>query len=258
MNPLRNPTPVAVIGGTSESRQLAQVLSQQGIPWLATVTTAAARGLYQDLPGQVIVTQFSPQSLEQFLRDQRIRVLVDASHPFAQQISQLAIRLTARLGIPYLRYERPHLPLQPEVRVADDWPEVLSDAVLLGRRVLLMVGIKALPLFLPWQDRCHLWARVLPRSVAQAVQLGIPCERVMGMRLPLSFEQELQLWQQLSIEVAISKDSGEAGGLGIKQEVAKTLGIPLWVIRRPPVDYPWCSEDVTQVVRECQRLLGET
>ncbi len=247
---------VALIGGTSESRSLAAALSQQGIPWIATVTSEGGRRLYQDLPGQVIVTHFSQESLAQFLQERQIRVLLDASHPFAQQISQLAMQVTAQLGIPYLRYERPSVELDPWVQVAPDWQGVLTDVVLTGRRVLLTVGVKALPLFAPWQDRCQLWARVLPESVPQAVQAGIPAERVMGMRLPLSFEQELQLWQQLRPEVAISKASGEAGGLRIKQAVAKTLGIPLWVIQRPPLDYPWCSQDLTEVVRECKRRLA--
>lgn len=257
MHLLRSPTSVAVLGGTSESRSLTQALSQQGIPWLVTATTAGARELYQDLPGQVIITRFSPQSLGQFLREHGIRVVVDASHPFAQEISQQAIQVTAQLGIPYLRYERPPVELDPWVQVVPDWQGVLTDAVLVGRRVLLLVGVKALPLFLPWRDRCQLWARVLPESVSRAVQAGIPVERVIGMRLPLSFEQELQLWQQLPIEVAISKASGEAGGLRIKQAVAKTLGIPLWVIQRPPLDYPWCSEDLAEVIQECQRLLRD-
>jgi len=256
MSSVGSPVEVALIGGTSESRSLADALSRQGIPWVATVTTEGARRLYQDLPGQVVVTRFSPPSLEQFLQECRIRVVVDASHPFAQQISQLAIQVTAQLGIPYLRYERPPLELDPWVQVVPDWQGVLTEAVLAGRRVLLTVGVKALPLFVPWQDRCQLWARVLPESVPQAVQAGIPAERVIGMRLPLSFEQELQLWQRFSPQVVISKASGEAGGLGIKQAVAKTLGIPLWVIRRPPLDYPWCSQDLTEVVQECRRCLG--
>jgi precorrin-6A/cobalt-precorrin-6A reductase len=257
MNLLRSPTLVAVIGGTSESRSLAEALSQQGIPWLVTATTAGARGLYQDLPGRVIITQFSQASLGQFLQEHGIRVMVDASHPFAQQISQLAMQVTAQMGIPYLRYERPHVDLDPWVQRVPDWQGVLTDEVLVGRQVLLLVGVKALPLFRPWRERCQLWARVLPESVPQAVQAGILAERVIGMRLPLSFDQELQLWQQLPIEGAISKASGEAGGLRIKQAVARALGIPLWVIQRPPLDYPWCSEDLAEVVQECQRLLRD-
>ncbi len=247
---------VVLIGGTGESRSLADALSRQGIPWIATVTSEGGRRLYRDLPGQVVVTRFSPSSLEQFLQERRIRVVVDASHPFAQEISQLAMQVTAQLGIPYLRYERPPVALDPWVQVVPDWQGVLTESVLAGRRLLLTVGVKALPLFGPWQDRCQLYARVLPESVPQAVQAGIPAERVIGMRLPLSFEQELRLWQRLDLQGVISKDSGEAGGLVVKQAVAKTLGIPLWVIRRPPLCYPWCSQDLTAVVQECGRRLA--
>jgi precorrin-6A/cobalt-precorrin-6A reductase len=99
---------------------------------------------------------------------------------------------------------------------------------------------------------------VLPESVSQAVQAGIAAERVMGRRLPLSFEEELQLWRKLEPQVVISKNSGEAGGLLIKQAVAKTLEIPLLVIQRPSLSYPWCSQDLAEVVRECQRRLERT
>ncbi|MFS8857316.1 cobalt-precorrin-6A reductase [Synechococcus sp. H55.7] len=248
---------VVLIGGTSESRSLAKALSRQGIPWIASVTSEGGRSLYRDLPGQVVVTRFSLPSLEQFLQERQIRVVVDASHPFAQEISQLAMQVSAQLGIPYLRYERPPVALDPWVQVVPDWQGVLTEAVLAGRRLLLTVGVKALPLFVPWQDRCQLYARVLPQSVPQAVQAGIPAERVIGMRLPLSFEQELRLWQRLDLQGVISKDSGEAGGLVVKQAVAKTLGIPLWVVRRPLLSYPWCSQDLAEVVRECQRRLGQ-
>jgi len=255
MSSSRHSIAVALLGGTSESRSLAAALSQEGIPWIATVTTAGGSRLYRDLPGQVVVTRFSLPSLAQFLQERRIGVLVDASHPFAQQISQLAIQVTAQLGIPYLRYERPSVGLDPWVQVAPDWQTVLSESVLAGRRVLLTVGVKALPLFVPWQDRCQLYARVLPESVPQAVRAGIAAERVIGRRLPLSFEEELQLWQRLEPQVVITKDSGEAGGLLVKQAVAKTLGIPLWVIQRPPLPYPWCSQNLAEVVQECQRQL---
>ena len=249
---------VALLGGTRESRSLALALSQEGIPWIATVTTERGSRLYQGLPGQVMVTRFSAASLEQFLREYRIGVLVDASHPFAQQISQLAIQVTAQVGIPYLRYERPSENLEPWVQVVPDWQAVLAESVLAGRRVLLTVGVKPLPLFVPWQNRCQLYARVLPESVSQAVQAGIAAERVIGRRLPLSFEEELQLWRKLEPQVVISKNSGEAGGLLIKQAVAKTLEIPLLVIQRPSLSYPWCSQDLAEVVRECKRRLERT
>jgi precorrin-6A/cobalt-precorrin-6A reductase len=147
-----------LIGGTSDNRTLAQSLDRAALPWLA---------------------------------DLAIRGIIDASHPFATEISQQAIAAAALRSIPYLRFERPTIPLEPPALKLPNLAAALCDQFLRDRLVLFTLGVKALPQILPWRDRvAALWVRVLPESVAQAISLGFDLSEVIGQRLPVDPAQE--------------------------------------------------------------------
>jgi precorrin-6A/cobalt-precorrin-6A reductase len=240
-----------LIGGTQESRAIAQVLSAHAYPWVVTVTRPSAVQLYVGLPGKVMVGILTSEKLTQFLQEQVIDSIVDASHPFATVISHQAMAT----GLPYLRFERPEIPLEPPTQVLPDFNQVLQPEYLGGHRVLLTVGVKALPLFASWHSQAKLWARILPNHEAeeQAVQAGFAPECLISARLPITYEQEYQLWQRLLIDTVITKASGEAGGVSIKQTAAKALGIRLIVIARPPITYPLQTDDLTVVQAFCEQ-----
>ncbi|MGD2180931.1 precorrin-6A/cobalt-precorrin-6A reductase [Lusitaniella coriacea] len=97
-----------LIGGTQESREIARAIARLKLPCLITVTTQAATHLYEPSPQQhILVGKLNPEDLQSFLLEKNIAAVVDASHPFAVEISQHAIAVTRDYNIPYLRYERP-------------------------------------------------------------------------------------------------------------------------------------------------------
>ena len=99
-----------LIGGTSESVQLAEAIASGDLPCLVTVTTAAAKSLYPQTPSlQVQVGRLNRKQIQQLCQQQHIRAILDASHPYAVEISRLAIATAQRFQIPYLRFERPRV-----------------------------------------------------------------------------------------------------------------------------------------------------
>ena len=240
-----------LIGGTQESRAIAQVLSAHLYPWVVTVTRPSAVQLYEGLPGKVMVGILTPERLAQFLQEQALDGIIDASHPFATVISRQAMAT----GLPYLRFERPETPMEPPAQVFPDFDQVLQSEYLGGHRVLLTVGVKALHLFAPWHSQAKLWARILPNPEAeeQALRAGFAPKCLIPSRLPLTYEQEYQLWQRLRIDTVITKASGEAGGVAIKQAVAKALGVRLMVIARPPITYPLQTNELAVVQAFCEQ-----
>lgn len=87
---------------------MAQALIQRGIPCLVTVTTAAAKRAYPNAPGLTVrVGTLATDALADFLQTHAIGAILDASHPFAVEISQGAMAQAAALHLPYWRYERP-------------------------------------------------------------------------------------------------------------------------------------------------------
>ncbi|UIE36324.1 precorrin-6A reductase [Leptodesmis sichuanensis] len=196
-----------LIGGTQESADLAQALTQQQISYVVSVTTESARSLYTDGPfGCVWVDRLTAASLPQFLQQYNIVAVLDASHPFAVEISQLVIATCKHQQIPYLRYERPHCnpesqlslvirhsststtrywtpasrkstdPGQSNIQhptsnitsplILDSFKSLLSSHYLTGQRVFLTTGYRSLERFKPWQDQAVLFARILPSMTA--------------------------------------------------------------------------------------------
>lgn len=239
-----------LIGGTQESAELAAAIACNGtIPCIISVTTQSARSLYPDAPNlQVWVGRLNQQQLEEFLQQQQISAVLDASHPYAVEISQSAIAISQKLQIPYLRYERPAIDNQPNERVIelDSFDTLLAGDYLTAARVLLTVGYRPLPLFQLWQAKASLFARILPSQVAlqTALDAGFTSDRLICLRPPISADLERGLWQQWRINLVVSKASGSPGGEDIKRTIAAQLDIPLIVVNRPVVAYPQQTSDL--------------
>ncbi|HBB34909.1 MAG TPA: hypothetical protein DC064_24775, partial [Cyanobacteria bacterium UBA9273] len=103
-----------LIGGTSESVELAKAIASLNLPCTVTVTTVAAKLLYPQAPTlKVKVGQLDGEALEQFLQQEQITAVLDASHPYAVQISRIAIATAKSRNLPYLRFEREDLGQSP-------------------------------------------------------------------------------------------------------------------------------------------------
>jgi precorrin-6A/cobalt-precorrin-6A reductase len=191
--------------------------------------------------------------MERFCLEQEISAILDASHPFAAEISQKAIVFAQNHHIAYLRYERPNIASQETQKVIelDSFSSLLSGNYLENQRVLLTIGYKNLPLFQSWHDKTLLFTRILPhpQSLEVALASGFPPERIIALRPPISLELEKALWQQWQITLVVTKANGSAGGENIKRIVAQELGIPLIIIARPNLNYPQQTSDLCEVER---------
>ena len=252
-----------LIGGTSDSVAIALALKSSLSCMVITVTTETARSLY---PAEFLVRVgcLSASGMQVFCREHNIKAIVDASHPYAVEVSQNALTTAQALNIPYLRYERPLAEASVKsdrVTVLDSWETLLTGQYLSGKRVLLTVGCKALPLFKSWQERTQLWARILPKpeSLHIALAAGFTSDRLICLRPPINLELEAALWRQWQISLVVTKASGKAGGEAIKTQVASQLDIPLIVIARPKVDYPQQTSCIREVIAFCrQQTIGSS
>ncbi|MGF1458532.1 MAG: precorrin-6A reductase [Leptolyngbyaceae cyanobacterium] len=262
-----------LIGGTQESRQIIEqvyILRGDRVPLRAaiiTVTTAAARSLYPTSPNwQVWVGRLTAAMAERFVARYQIGSILDVSHPFATEISELAIAIARRHDLPYLRYERADCPPQawrdrqgrlglvrlPQVQA------ILTDRYLEGETTLLILGYRLLPQFAAWQQQSgKLYARILPSlpALTTALESGFSPDRLIALRPPLNPALETALWQQWQITQVIAKASGSPGGQDHKQAIAAQLGIRLIQIERPPVQYPQQTDCLDTAVRFALRYV---
>ncbi len=247
-----------LIGGTAESAALARAIASLKLPCTVTVTTAAAEALYPKTPMlRVWVGRLNIGQLEQFFQEQGIVAVLDASHPYAVEISKMAIKVASDRQIAYLRFERPAVEDRADTRqviALDRFETLLSGDYLYQQRVLLTVGYKALALFQSWQGRSTLFARILPTatSLEAATAAGFSSDRIIALRPPITTELEKALWRHWNISLVVTKASGVAGGEDIKRAVALELGIPLVLIARPVVEYSQQTSDFSVALEFCR------
>jgi len=253
-----------LIGGTQESALIGRSLAQQSIPCTVTVTTTAARRLYPDCDSlNIWVGQLKEAQIRSFLNQEQVCAILDASHPFAVEISQLAMAIATRHHLPYLRYERPSLSPSTATQRASANAEMslplnaldtlLADACLHHQRILLILGYRRLHQFQGWHACTTLFARILPSSAAldAAIAAGFTSDRLIALRPPLSPELERALWQHWQITTVITKASGAPGGEDIKRQIAQELGVRLITLARPPVVYPAQTSELEVAIAFC-------
>ena len=221
---------VLILGGTTEASAIATALV--GDPAIRAVLSLAGRTRAPALPaiparrggfGGV-------DGLARHLRDAAVDVLVDATHPFAQQVSRHARAAAEQAGVPLLAVVRPAW--QPHA--GDDWtevPDMAAAAQSLGaspRRVFLTVGQQELAPFAmaPWHD-------YLIRSVEPPDPGALPARaRCIAARGPFAEADERRLLERHAIEVLVTKNSG-GSATAAKLAAARALGLPVVMVARP-------------------------
>jgi precorrin-6A/cobalt-precorrin-6A reductase len=220
-----------ILGGTTEARELAGVLAARaGV----RVTTSLAGRVARPgaLDGEVRIGGFGgAEGLADWLREQHVDAVVDATHPFAAAITENAVRAGAATGVPVVVLRRPGW----TAGAADQWHLVdsLADAAealaRFGRRVFLTTGRLGLSAFIGLTDR-----HFLVRSVELPEPPVPPNTQVLIARGPFTVTDETALLREHRIDVLVTKDSG-GEATAAKLTAARELGLPVVVVRRPPL-----------------------
>ncbi|MFJ4386014.1 cobalt-precorrin-6A reductase [Pseudomonas sp. NPDC089408] len=214
---------ILLLGGVTEALAIARRLGPQHVYSLAGIGRVP-----QDLQCQVRVGGFGgAEGLASYLREAGITLLVDATHPYAAQISRNAASAARMAGIPCWALRRPAW----QAQAGDDWREVedwagLIEALKPFRRPLFTLGREPLQ-HLDEIPAEQFWTL----RALEACPGNARCE-VMGARGPFLIEDERTLFQRRKVDVLISKNSGSVA-TEPKLEVARELGVPVLILKRP-------------------------
>jgi precorrin-6A/cobalt-precorrin-6A reductase len=219
---------VLILGGTGEARRLATALVAEGVDVLSSLAGRVADPVVP--PGEVRVGGFGGAAgLTAWLQAHPVQSLVDATHPFAATMTVSAAAAAEATGIPLLRLQRPGWSPQP----GDDWrwvdtPAEAALAVAGFGSVFLTTGRRGLGAFAGLTGRC------LVRSVDPPDPPLPERTTVVLARGPFAVSDELALMRQHGVDVVVTKDSG-GGMTAAKLAAARRLGVPVVLIRRPPL-----------------------
>ncbi len=220
---------VLVLGGTGEARSLADRLASHGVPVISSLAGVVSSPALPD--GEVRVGGFGGvDGLVAFLRDRRVGRVVDATHPFAGQMTANAAAACALTGTPLLRLSRPgwegHTDASGWHWVAD-LGEAKRVASELGGRVFLSVGRGSLADFTDWDDR-YVLVRVIDEPPA-----AVPASwEIVRGRGPFDVAAETDLMRSRGIDVLVTKNSG-GQQTAAKLDAAAALGVAVVMVGRP-------------------------
>ncbi len=218
---------ILILGGTAEARELAQRLVAASHE---VVTSLAGRTQEPLLPqGSVRRGGFGGVAgLCAFLRAEGIERLVDATHPYAGQMSRHAVEAAQEIGVPLVRLMRPAW----QAQTGDHWVHVgtaaeAADALPRDGVVLLTTGHTGLEHFLRRED-----CRLVVRTIEAPAMALPPHARLLQDRPPYSLEGEMALMRREAISHLVTKNSG-GQQTEAKLEAARRLGVKVIMIARP-------------------------
>ena len=233
-----------ILGGTTEATALAIAVHEAGITATFSYAGRVARPKRQPL-----VTRIGGfggvDGLVDYIRENRISHVVDATHPFAAQMSTNAVTACARVGTHLIALTRPKW----EAEAGDNWTHVpdieAAVAALAGPRknVMLAIGRMHLDAFAPQPQHKYLLRLV----DAPDGDVPLPNRHIIVDQGPFSVENDTALMREHNVELIVSKNAG-GNGARAKIDAARALNLPIIMIDRPYIPARLEVSSATQIL----------
>lgn len=230
-----------MIGGTSDSVEAVKYLISKKVDITISVATDMGAALYKDFHVKLWTGYLNKTQFIQKMKEKNITHVLDASHPYAVEVTRTVKAACQELGLDYFRYTRRDTidagkSALDIYAVADGYEaaEVLNK---LPGNAALLTGVKTLDIYRDnvenFQERCY--ARVLDNETSK-----LRCREIFdneshwqAQMPPFGVEANRRFLKESRARVLVTKDSGAAGGLPEKLEAARLEGISVVLIRRP-------------------------
>lgn len=232
-------TKVLIFAGTTEGKRLAEILAGDGISCTVSVATSYGAQTMRECPeAELLQGRLDEGDMEKLMAGGAFAAVVDATHPFAVEVSKNIRESADRTGTVYLRLKR-----DTACRAGSAGEQYFTDAsecaeFLRGTsgNVLLTTGSKDLGKYsvdTGLKDR--IFVRVLPgrESIEICEREGISGSRIIAMQGPFSEELNIAILKQFDIRFLVTKESGGYGGYEEKISAARQTGCGICVIRNP-------------------------
>ncbi|MEM9319657.1 MAG: cobalt-precorrin-6A reductase [Pseudomonadota bacterium] len=218
-----------ILAGTTEATALARAVAEREVKGVVSYAGRVKRPMGQPLP-QRVGGFGGVKGLAQYIRREGITHVIDATHPFAVQMSRNAVAACALAQVPLIALTRPQWQQVP----GDRWqrvPDIAGAVTALDRprlHVMLAVGRMHLAEFAPNPQHRYLLRLVDPPSQP----LPLPEAEVIVGRGPFDAAADRALMARHGIGLVVSKNAGGTGAYA-KISAARSLGLPVLMIDRP-------------------------
>lgn len=251
---------ILVLAGTSEGRKTASMLLTAGYDVLATaVSDYGAQLLRESGVQNILVGPLDNNMLASILAN-RVRAVVDATHPYAVNITGMALELCYKRQVHYIRLERPsaRIPEHPLIMVAPNLEKAMDIALVKNKVLFSTLGSRNLARLMveARKKSAKLIARVLPEPevIRECHDIGLLPGQIVAAQGPFSREFNREMFRAYGADMIITKESGCSGGVDTKILAALDLEIPVIIWARPDFSYPCKVESPEEVLWEIKKI----
>ena len=250
---------ILLLGGTSDTAPIAEHLAKMGYDVIVSTATDAAL----DVGAHPRITRRSgsldSDGLLTLIQQRQAQAIVDATHPYATNIRELASEIARQIALPYLTYVRPPaLNKSDNVVWARDHDDASTKAFAMNRTVLLTTGARHLDPYVRQarMTQLPLHVRVLdhPQSIQACQQAGVPMQSIITGRGPFTLTENRQHIQSCRAGVLVTKDGGQAAAVRNKLSAAQSEHCTIVAIQRPTIIETNSFADIDHLARKLSQL----
>ncbi|SDP61205.1 cobalt-precorrin-6A reductase [Clostridium gasigenes] len=234
---------IGFILGTSEGKKFLSLINEYTEDIIVSTATEYGGELLSDYKVKHINTKpLDKDGLNKLIKDFNIKVLVDASHPYAEIVSKNAMESCKESNIEYIRYERLGV-LSKEnskniirVKSYEELETVINN---IPGNILNTTGSKNIGKILRLNIENRVIHRILPswQILKEVLELGVEVSDVVAIKGPIGYELNKGFIYQDNIKAIITKDSGVQGGVLEKLKATTDTNIKLIVIEKTRIEY---------------------
>lgn len=228
---------VLVFAGTTEGYEISRFLAKYQVPvYVCTATDYGGKALEENGYLKVSPGRLDEKNMEELFREVNPQIILDATHPYAAEVTANIRTACEKTGFPCLRVLREEGEQEGQAVYVESTEAAAEYLKGTQGNVLLTTGSKELHKFTGIPDyQNRLFARVLSLpSVAEACsRLGFEGKHLIGMQGPFSKELNTAMLRQFDCKYLVTKDTGKAGGFREKTEAALECGVTPVIIGRP-------------------------
>jgi precorrin-6A/cobalt-precorrin-6A reductase len=234
---------IGFILGTSEGRKILSLINKYTDEIAVTTATTYGGELLREFKIKALNTKpLNKAEMLNWIKVSGIDILVDASHPYAEEVTKTALECANDLEIGYVRYERQgaleNITGEDIIRVKN-YDEAINIIREIEGNILNTTGGNNVSKFLNLNFKHRIIHRILPspKVLTKIVDAGINIKDILALQGPISYELEKAFINQYNIKAILTKDSGTQGGVLEKLKAVRECKIKLIVIEKQKFTY---------------------
>lgn len=235
---------IGFVLGTGEGREILAGINEYTDEIVVSTATQYGYEIYKDFKAKYFnYKPLNEEQFEQLVKDFGIKVFVDASHPYASEVSKTVINVCEKMNIDYIRYERKsyftELKDNENIIFIDKYEDLENVLDSIDGNVLNTTGSNnALKI-----DSLNIENRVIhrilpsPNVISKLLDNGISIDNIIAIKGPFGIDINNGIIKEYKIKALLTKDSGEEGGIKEKVDSALLNNVKVIVVKRPNLNY---------------------